>query len=57
MSCISAFLLLTANVFAADQLTVHKVQLTGPSGSVNGKVVGVGDHLIFVDDDQPDKYF
>jgi hypothetical protein len=41
----------------ADQLTVHKVQLTGPSGSINGKVVGLGDHLIFVDDDSPDKSF
>jgi hypothetical protein len=57
-TCLAVFaLLLTANLFAADQLTVHKVQLTGPSGSVNGKVVGVGDYLIFVDDDQPNKSF
>jgi hypothetical protein len=56
-SCLAVFALVAANLFAADQLTVHKVQLTGPSGSVNGKVVGVGDYLIFVDDDQPAKSF
>jgi hypothetical protein len=55
--CFTLFLLLTANVFAADQLTVHKVQLTGPSGSIHGKVVGVGEYLVFVDDEQPDKSF
>lgn len=42
---------------AADQLTVHKIQLQSPSGAINGKVVGVGDHLIFIDDDQPQKSF
>ena len=45
------------NGLAADQLTVHKVQLAGPSGSIAGKVVGLGDHLIFIDDDNPDKSF
>ena len=54
--CLSA-MLLSINAVAADQLTVHKVQLTGPSGSINGKVIGLGDHLIFVDDDNPDKSF
>jgi hypothetical protein len=54
--CISA-LLLSANTYAADQLTVHKVTLAGPSGSINGKIVGVDDYLIFVDDDQPAKSF
>ena len=42
---------------AADQLTVHKIQLHSSSGTINGKVVGVGDHLIFIDDDQPQKSF
>jgi hypothetical protein len=54
---VAAFVFFVANVFAADQLTVHKVQLTGPSGSINGKVVGVGDYLIFIDDEQPNKSF
>lgn len=55
--------LLLASVFtftlAADehQLTVHKVQLSGPSGTINGKVVGFADHLIFIDDDSPEKSF
>ena len=42
---------------AADQLTVHKIQLHSSSGTINGKVVGVGDHLVFIDDDQPEKSF
>ena len=42
---------------AADQLTVHKIQLHSSSGTINGKVIGVGDHLVFVDDDQPEKSF
>jgi hypothetical protein len=42
---------------AADQLTVHKIQLNTPAGAINGKVVGVGDHLVFIDDDQPQKSF
>jgi hypothetical protein len=45
------------NLVAADQLTVHKVTLSGTSGTINGKVIGVGDYLIFVDDDQPAKSF
>ena len=54
--CLAA-MLFSYNAYAADQLTVHKVQLTGPSGAINGKVVGLGDHLIFIDDDNPDKSF
>ena len=42
---------------AADQLTVHKIQLHSSSGTISGKVVGVGDHLVFIDDDQPEKSF
>ena len=41
----------------ADHLTVHKVTLGGPSGTVTGKVVGIGDHLIFIDDDRPEMSF
>ena len=50
-------LCLSFNLVAADQLTVYKVTLSGTSGTINGKVVGVGDYLIFVDDDQPTKSF
>lgn len=52
-----AVLAVSGGLFAADQLTVHKVQLNGPSGTVNGKVVGVGEYLVFVNDDSPDKSF
>jgi hypothetical protein len=48
---------LSFNLIADDQLTVHKVTLAGTSGTVNGKVIGLGDYLIFVDDDQPAKSF
>ena len=49
--------LLASSAMFADQLTVHKVTLGGPSGTVTGKVIGIGDYLIFVDDDRPEKSF
>jgi hypothetical protein len=59
--CLTAVCLMTlgpmSTALADDQLTVHKVQLAGPSGTINGKVIGVADYLIFVDDDTPDKSF
>ena len=48
---------LSFSLMASDQLTVHKVTLSGTSGTVTGKVIGLGDYLIFVDDDQPAKSF
>jgi hypothetical protein len=49
--------LLGASTMIADHLTVHKVTLTGPSGTVTGKVVGIGDHLVFIDDGRPEMSF
>jgi hypothetical protein len=54
--------LLTALVFsfilaADDQLTIHKVTVNTPSGTISGKVIGTGDNLVFVDDSDPSKSF
>jgi hypothetical protein len=54
--CVFA-LCVCSDLVAADQLTVHKVTLASKSGTINGKVIGLGDYLIFVDDDQPTKSF
>jgi hypothetical protein len=44
--------------FAADeQLTIHKVTVNTPSGTISGKVVGTGDKLVFIDDSDPSKSF
>ena len=53
------FLFLAVSVtFAADeQLTIHKATIATPSGTINGKVVGTGDTLVFVDDSNPSNSF
>lgn len=42
---------------AADTITIHKVTITGPSGSFTGKLMASGDELIFVDDNNPEASF
>jgi hypothetical protein len=43
-----------ALAFGADeQLTVQKVTIMTPSGTITGKVVGTGEKLVFVDDRDP----
>lgn len=40
-----------------EPLTIHKVTVNTPSGTITGKVVGTGDNLVFVDDNDPQKSF
>jgi hypothetical protein len=48
----------SAQLTSSDQVTVFRAELTGPSGTTTaGKLVTVGDRLIFVDDDRPNLSF
>jgi hypothetical protein len=40
-----------------EQLTIQKVTIATPSGTITGKVVGTGDKLVFVDDADPANSF
>jgi hypothetical protein len=40
-----------------EPLTIQKVTVNTPSGVISGKVVGTGDNLVFVDDNDPQKSF
>jgi hypothetical protein len=42
---------------AEEPLTIQKVTVNTPSGTISGKVVGTGDNLVFVDDNDPQKSF
>jgi hypothetical protein len=44
-------------VQSGDQVTVFNAQLNGPSGLTNGKLVVVGDRMVFVDDERPQLSF
>jgi hypothetical protein len=50
-------LALTVTFAADEQLTIHKVTIATPSGTISGKVVGTGDKLVFVDDTNPASSF
>jgi len=43
--------------FGADRMTVQRVEMFGPNGTVHGKLVMLDDRMIFVDDDHPDMSF
>ena len=44
-------------LLADEPLTIQKVTVNTPSGVISGKVVGTGDNLVFVDDNDPQKSF
>lgn len=50
-------LALAIRVHAQEQLTIQKVTVNTPSGTISGKVVGSGDTLVFVDDNDPQRSF
>jgi hypothetical protein len=52
-----AVLLITFALTAQEQITIQKVTVNTPSGVISGKVVGTGDNLVFVDDNDPSKSF
>jgi hypothetical protein len=55
---LACVLTLAVASFAADeQLTIHKVTVNTPSGTISGKVIGTGDKLVFVDESDPTKSF
>src|SRR5262245_46202914 len=57
-SCLCALAVaVTVSLAADEQLTIHKVTVNAPSGTISGKVVGTGDKLIFIDDSDPSKSF
>jgi hypothetical protein len=47
----------TVTYAADEQITIHKVTVNAPSGTISGKVVGTGDKLVFIDDSDPSKSF
>lgn len=47
----------TTQAQAVDRVTVFNAQLSGPSGTTNGKIVVTGDRIIFVDDERPEQSF
>jgi len=50
--------LFIGSLLAADeQLTIQKVTVNTPSGTISGKVVGTGENLVFMDDNDPSKSF
>lgn len=48
---------LGSSVLAQANMEVYKAELSVPFGEVEGKVVAVGDQLVFVDDDKPEFSF
>lgn len=42
---------------SGDNVTVFNAQLNGPNGLTNGKLVVVGDRMVFVDDERPQLSF
>jgi hypothetical protein len=56
MSLIAA-LSVSSLLMAEDQITIQKVTVNTPSGTISGKVVGTGDRLVFIDDADPGKSF
>jgi len=58
-SVLVAILLLWATGLVRAQITVQvqKADLAIPFGSASGKIVTVGDYLVFLDEDKPDKSF
>lgn len=50
-------LIFSVNAYSEDQITIQKVTVNTPSGTITGKVVGSGDTLVFVDDANPEKSF
>ena len=47
----------TGSVMAQTAVQVQKADLAIPFGSASGKIITVGDYLVFIDDDKPDKSF
>jgi len=58
-SVIIAVLVLWATglVVAQTAVQVQKADLAIPFGSTSGKLITVGDYLVFLDEDKPDKSF
>lgn len=54
---ILALLITVPLTIAEEQVTIQKVTLTTPSGTISGKVIGTGDKLVFVDDKNPNSSF
>src|SRR6266496_1211871 len=52
-----ALLAFSAVASLAADLMVQRAQMYGPSGPINGKLVMLGDRMIFVDDNRPDMSF
>jgi hypothetical protein len=52
-----AALSVSSVLVAQEQITIQKVTVNTPSGTISGKVVGTGDRLVFVDDADPSKSF
>ncbi|HYP07993.1 MAG TPA: hypothetical protein VER03_17310, partial [Bryobacteraceae bacterium] len=50
-------LALAVTAYGDEQITIQKVTVNTPSGTITGKVVGSGDQLVFVDDADPSKSF
>jgi hypothetical protein len=45
------------SLIADEPITIQKVTVNTPSGTISGKVVGTGDNLVFIDDNDPQKSF
>ncbi len=50
-------ILFCISISQAADLVVKRAQLSSPSGVVSGKLVMLGDRMVFVDDNQPDMSF
>src|SRR5215471_1854700 len=44
-------------LFAQTTAQIQKADLAIPFGTVSGKIVMAGDHLVFIDEEQPDHSF
>lgn len=49
--------ILAVSAFAQTNVEVYKAELSVPFGEADGKLIAVGDSLVFVDDDKPEFSF
>lgn len=54
---ISSILIFGIAAFAQSNLEVYKADLSVPFGEADGKVIAVGEQIVFVDDDKPEFSF
>jgi hypothetical protein len=54
---LSGVLMLFVNAYGEEQITIQKVTVNTPSGTITGRVVGTGDQLVFIDDTDAKKSF